>query len=57
MSVGAYVLVVIGTAGLLAGEYAFDWGRASTLAFAAMNVVGLVGIGFALFGTNTDGGA
>ena len=38
----AFVLVIVGTLGLLANEYIGNWGRAATLASAALNVVGLM---------------
>ena len=37
----AYVLLIIGTIGLLINEFAFDWGRVATLAFAIVNFMGL----------------
>ena len=43
-----FVLLIIGTLGLLANEIIFDWGRAATLTFATLNVVGLIALGFAL---------
>ena len=45
---GAYLLVVVGTLGLLANEFLLDWGRSATVVFALLNVAGLVGVGFAL---------
>jgi len=50
LSVGAFALVIVGTLGLLANEFVFDWGRGATLIFAASNAIGLVGVGFALYG-------
>lgn len=50
VKVGAFILVIIGTAGLLINEFVFDWGRATTLTFAALNAVGLVIMGFAVLG-------
>ena len=41
-----YVLLIIGTFGLLANEFAFDWGRNATLTFAALNLVGLIILAF-----------
>ena len=38
----AYILLLIGTLGLLLNEYVVDWGRTATLLFAGSNVVGLV---------------
>ena len=37
----AFVLLMIGTIGLLANEFGADWGRAATLTFAIFNCVGL----------------
>jgi len=37
----AFILVGIGTIGLLINELIFDWGRCATLTFAIINVVGL----------------
>ena len=46
--VGAYLLVIVGTLGLLANEFLLDWGRPATVVFALLNLAGLVGVGFAL---------
>ena len=45
VELGPFVLLFIGTLGLLINEFAFDWGRAATLTFAALNVVGLAALG------------
>jgi len=37
----SFILLIIGTLGLLITEFAFEWGSAATLIFAALNVVGL----------------
>ena len=50
----AFVLVAIGTLGLLTNEFVFSWGRIATLLFAAANGVGLVGVGIALWGKGQD---
>ena len=42
----AFLLLIIGTLGLLVNEFAFAWGRPATLVLAAANVVGLVALGF-----------
>jgi len=47
----AFVLLIIGTAGLLVNEFAFDWGRATTLTLVALNVVGLITLAFTNWGT------
>jgi hypothetical protein len=38
----AFILLTIGTLGLLINEFAFDWGRVATMVFAIMNFTGLV---------------
>lgn len=45
IELGAYVLLVIGTLGLLMNEFVFAWGRPGSLIFAAVNVVGLAALG------------
>ncbi len=45
----AFVLLVIGTLGLLTNEFLFDWGTIATLIFAAINVIGLVALGIAFW--------
>ena len=50
----AFVLVAIGTLGLLTNEFVFSWGRIVTLLFAAINGIGLVGVGIALWGKGQD---
>jgi len=37
----AFILLTIGTLGLLINEFAFDWGRVATLVFAIVNFTGL----------------
>ena len=49
-----FVLLTIGTLGLLANEFLFDWGSVATLIFAALNVVGLVILGLAHWGTKQE---
>ncbi|MFC1913694.1 hypothetical protein ACFLXF_00230 [Chloroflexota bacterium] len=41
MKLIAFVLLIIGTLGLLINEFAFDWGRVATIVFAIMNLMGL----------------
>ncbi|MFC2070347.1 hypothetical protein ACFLTB_04155 [Chloroflexota bacterium] len=43
----AFVLLIVGTIGLLINELIFDWGRCATLTFAIINVAGLVSLAFA----------
>ena len=42
----AFILLIIGTAGLLLNEFAFDWGSAATIIFAVANFLGLVILAF-----------
>ena len=48
----AFILLIIGTVGLLLNEFAFDWGRTVTIAFAVVNAVGLVILAFTVWGRN-----
>ena len=43
----AFVLLILGTIGLLINELILDWGRCATLTFAIINVVGLASLAFA----------
>jgi len=43
----AFILLIIGTLGLIINEFIFDWGTTATLTFAAINVVGLAALAFA----------
>lgn len=38
----AFILLIIGTVGLLLNEFLLDLGRVATLTFAVLNLVGLV---------------
>ena len=42
----AFILLIIGTIGLLINELIFDWGRCATLTFAIINVAGLASLAF-----------
>ena len=42
----AFILLIIGTLGLIINEFIFDWGSSATLIFAAINVVGFVVLAF-----------
>jgi len=50
----AFILLIIGTIGLLMNEFIFDWGRAATLIFAAFNFVGLAILAFATRGIRKE---
>ena len=43
----AFILLIIGTLGLVANEFILDWGTIATLIFAALNVIGLIILAFA----------
>ena len=42
----AFILVIIGTAGLLLNESVFDWGRVTTLVLAGFSSIGFVTLVF-----------
>jgi len=46
----AFILLGIGTLGLLINEFVLDWGQITTLTFAVMNVVGLATLVFTHLG-------
>ena len=39
-----FILLGVGTIGLLINELFFDWGRGATLTFAVINVVGFISL-------------
>ena len=43
----AFVLLIVGTIGLLVNEFVADWGSGVTIAFAFLNVLGLVVLAYA----------
>ena len=46
----AFILLIIGTIGLLINELIFDWGRVATVIFAVFNLAGLAALAFAYWG-------
>jgi hypothetical protein len=40
VKLSGFILLIIGTLGLLINEFVFDWGRAATITFAAFNIAG-----------------
>ena len=46
----AFVLLMIGTIGLLVNEFVADWGRGTTLTFAIFNCAGLAILAVGYFG-------
>ena len=49
-----FILLFIGTLGLLITEFAFEWGSAATLIFAALNVVGLAILAYTHWGMKKE---
>jgi len=43
----AFVLLIVGTIGLLVNEFVTDWGSGVTIAFAFLNILGLVVLAYA----------
>ena len=41
----AFILLGIGTVGLLVNEFVTGWGRGATITFACLNVLGFVALG------------
>lgn len=46
MKLFAFILLIIGTIGLLINELVFDWGSVATIILAALNVIGLAILAF-----------
>ncbi len=42
IKLGGFILIIVGTVGLLVNELAMDWGRTATVTFAIVNLVGLI---------------
>jgi len=45
-----FILIIIGTAGLLLNEFVWEHSSSRTIIFAVVNFVGLVNLAFAHFG-------
>jgi len=41
----AFILILIGTIGLLVNEFFLDWGSVAVIIFAILNIIGLVFLG------------
>ncbi len=54
MKLTAFVLLIIGTVGLLLNELVFDWGRVATLIFAVSNFVGFAILAFSYWRTKVN---
>ena len=48
--VTAFILIIIGTIGLLLNEFVWEHSSSRTIIFAVVNFVGLVNLAFAHFG-------
>ncbi len=42
VKLSGFILLVVGTFGLLVNELAIDWGRTATITFAIINIVGFI---------------
>jgi len=54
VKLSAFILLAIGTLGLLINEFIFDWGSTATLTFAALNVVGLAILAYMYWGMKKE---
>ena len=54
IKISGFILVIIGTAGLLLNEFAWTHSSTRTIIFAVVNFVGLVNMAFAHFGMKQD---
>ena len=50
----AFILLIVGTTGLLVNEFVTDWGRVITLIFAVFNCIGLVTLAVTYLGKKGD---
>jgi hypothetical protein len=50
----AFILLSIGTLGLITNEFIFDLGRIATLTFASINFVGLAALAYVYWGMQKD---
>ena len=50
LKIAGFVLIVVGTAGLLLNEFVWDYSSTRTVIFGVVDLVGLVDLAFAHFG-------
>jgi hypothetical protein len=50
VKLSGFILLIVGTLGLLINEFVFDWGRTATITFAALNIAGLATLAVTLRG-------
>lgn len=49
-----FILIILGTLGLLLNEFVFDWGKAATLLFASANLIGLLILAYSQWARGKD---
>ena len=54
VKLSAFILLAIGTFGLLINEFIFDWGTTATLTFAALNIVGFAILAYTYWGMKKE---
>ena len=54
VKLSAFILLAIGTLGLLINEFIFDWGSIATLTFAALNIVGFAILAYTYWGMEKE---
>ena len=42
IKLSGFILLIVGTVGLLVNEFVLDWGRTATVTFAIINLVGFI---------------
>jgi hypothetical protein len=52
LKISGFILIIVGTAGLLLNEFAWEHSSSRTITFAVVDFVGLVNLAFAHFGMN-----
>ena len=50
LRVTAFILIIVGTAGLLLNEFVWEYSTTRTVIFAVVDLVGLVNLAFVHFG-------
>ncbi|MCK4361784.1 MAG: hypothetical protein KAW13_00715 [Dehalococcoidia bacterium] len=54
VKLSGFILLIIGTLGLLINEFAFDWGRTATVTFAVLNIAGFAALAITRWGMKKD---
>ena len=52
----AFILLIVGTIGLLLNEFVSGWGRSATITFACLNFVGLIALAYTSWVTGKQKG-